>query len=116
MEHKQKMVKVNVYVDKGISDTVEILNNFRKLYTIESCEGRLESFIVFKYNKENRESMSKFIFEFLAPKLIAVFGSNVDILMRMNSLGNIQGELIIKKPIIKKVDKYLKEIAHKCKY
>ncbi len=116
MEHKQKIVKVNTYVDKGIADTVKILNNFRKLYTIESCEGRREAFIVFKYDKDNLGSMAKFIFEFLAPKLIAVFGSDVDILIRMNSLGNIQGELLIKKPIIKKFNKYLNKIAHECKH
>ncbi len=111
MEHKQEIVKVNTYVDKGIADTVKILNNFRKLCTIESCEGSQESFIVFKYDKDNWKSTAKFIFEFLAPKLITAFGDDLDISMRINSLGNIQGELIIKKPIIKRFNKYLNKIA-----
>jgi len=116
MIHSQTVVKVNAYVDKGIADIVQTLNNFKKLYTIESCEGTSESFILFKYDNDNWENMAKFIFEFLAPKLTTVFGDNIDISMRMNSLGNIQGELLIKKPILKKFDKYLKKIICECKY
>ncbi len=110
--HIQELVKVNVYIDKGITETIEIFNSFDKLYTIESCEGEHEAFIVFKYDEDNWKSTAKFVFDFLAPQLISTFGDNIDISMRMNSLGNIQAELLIKRPIIKKFNKYLKKIAY----
>jgi len=41
-----------------------------------------------------------------------MLGDNINIPMRMNSMGNIQGELLIKKEIIKKLNKYLRKITH----
>ena len=116
MEHQQTLVKVNTYVDKGIANVIQTLNNFDKLCTIESCEGTKESIVIFKYDDDNLESMTKFIFEYLAPKLVNVFGDDIDILMRMNTLGNLQAELLIKKPILHRFNSYLKQLLCEASY
>jgi len=37
--HKQVPTKVIAYVDEGIKELVEILNNFDSVWTSESCQG-----------------------------------------------------------------------------
>ena len=60
--------------------------------------------------------MGKFIFEFLAPKLVTIFGDNIYISMRINSIENIQEELLIKKPVVQKLEKYLRKILYNYQY
>jgi len=44
---------VNVFVDIGVSETIELLNIFKNLQTLESCEGTQEAFVVFKCGDSN---------------------------------------------------------------
>lgn len=48
--HKQVRAKVTAYGDKGIKDLVEVLNEFDKVQTTDSCEGDNDGYAyVFMY-------------------------------------------------------------------
>ena len=111
MPHKQKMIKVNTYVDEGIADLIETLNCFKKLRTIESCEGQRRATIIFTYGQGKWNTMASFIFKFLAPKLIRGFGNKIDLSMRMNSFKKLQGELLVERSALPAFTNYLKKIV-----
>jgi len=120
--HTKKWIKTNVLVDAGIANILEALNNFTQCHTIESCQKSENEFayIVFTYGdyeKNQWENISMFVFSFLGPALIKEFNENINLSVRINSFGNILGELLFNKTISDNLYKTLiklKRLDGKC--
>lgn len=97
-KHKQKMTKVNVWVDAKISNLVEALNSFPELSTIESCQGSKNStsWICFRYGKHAWIDLAKFVLEYFGPGIAREVGDRADVIIHVSEQGEGLGELSIR--------------------
>ena len=114
--HPIEFAKVNVPIDKEIKNIVEALSFFPKLQTIESCQeiSAGKAFVCFYYGNywENKwEELTKFIFDFLGPRMLNVLGDNVDISVRINSNGDVYAELIVTKESVEQAVSIIQDAA-----
>jgi hypothetical protein len=68
--HKERLVKVNAFVDEGVAPLVEALSSIDGLVTIESCQGDRggkDAFVIFTLH--DWRSTGHFLFEELLPAL-----------------------------------------------
>jgi tRNA(Phe) wybutosine-synthesizing methylase Tyw3 len=99
--HKQVWIKVNAHVDQGIVGLVEALSSFPHLRTISSCQGnppRGEE-VTFVYGKDAHDgwkAQAEFVFGWFGPRLIEKVGDDVDLSIRVTTLGDIRAHLHIR--------------------
>jgi hypothetical protein len=93
MIHEQVYVKVNARVDKGISDLITTLSAFPFIETTESCQGipgegeEARSAFVF-FVAGNWQTMAKFVFGLLGPRLAEQIGPIVVLSASTNGQGD----------------------------
>ena len=121
IKHNSSWIKINVLVDSSIANIIESFNTFKKIHTFESCQrGDNEfayiGFLYGDYENDKWDELTKFVFDFLGPHLVNEFGDRIDISVRINSLGNVQGELLFNKSITQKLQIFLKLLSQKCDY
>jgi hypothetical protein len=111
MNHPQVWVKVNAPVDEGIADLIKTLSLFPKLRTFESCErdGDRHAFVAFDYGDDDRE-LSEFVLRFLGPRLAHKFGDLVWSSVNVTDVGLIQGELMVRRPVIERVARFVRRL------
>ncbi|MBM4160972.1 MAG: hypothetical protein FJ217_07725 [Ignavibacteria bacterium] len=96
--HKQKWTKVNAPVDEGVSELVSALSLFRKLQTLESCEGP-PAWVCFKYGSywDNEwMELSRFLCGFFGVALARLVGDAAQLSIQLTASGTIRGELIVR--------------------
>ena len=88
------------------------LSSFTLLRTIESCEreGDKHAFISFDYGNDDWRALADFCFGFLGPKLAHEFGDQVWLSVNVTGVGLIQGELLVRKPMIERVAKFIQNM------
>ena len=112
MIHQQTYIKVNVPVDKTISNLVSALNSFPELETIESCEdtNNKGAWICFRYGKYWKHpwhDLVIFVLDYMAPNLTSIVGDDVNIKIQVTGSGQIFGELSVRPKSINRVAKAL---------
>ena len=112
--HKQKIVKVNAFVDVEIAEFVEALNLFPELQTFESCQGNgnESAWIGFFYGDwQDWKCLADFVLGFLGPNLMEKVGDAVDVVIRVKTSGYPQGELWVRPGAIKNTTQTIKRLV-----
>jgi hypothetical protein len=68
--HRERLVKVNAFVDEGVASLVEALSGIDGLVTLESCQGDQgvkDAFVIFRLG--TWRAVGQFLFERFLPSL-----------------------------------------------
>lgn len=100
-KHKQIYTKVNAPVDEGVCGIISALSAFSGLETVESCQGngKIGAWVCFRYGEyweRPWQDLADFIFEKLAPGLVAAVGDDASIKIQVTASGQVFGELSVR--------------------
>ena len=112
-EHQQTWVRVNAQVDKGVAEVVTLLNSFKNLQTVDSCEGIRDgvkpAHVYFYYG--DWHNLGHFMFDVLAPRLVDAIGNDALASVEVFNGSTPMGKLSFEPEACPKVASVLRQLA-----
>jgi tRNA(Phe) wybutosine-synthesizing methylase Tyw3 len=118
--HKQVWIKVNAHVDTGIVRLVEALSSFPQLRTTSSCQGNPPrgADVTFVYGEDVHDgwkALAEFVLGWFGPRLIERVGDDVDLSIRVTTLGSIRADLHVRPGALELTTKEITLLAREFK-
>ena len=118
--HRQVWIKVNADVDAGIVRLVEALSSFPQLRTTSSCQGNPPrgAEVTFVYGEDVHDGwkgLAEFVLGWFGPRLIERVGDDVDLSVRVTTLGDIRADLHVRPGALERATKEIASLAEELK-